>query len=475
MLLGIAGSVLAILAFFVPYLEFDENFAREIALLDPSIKPTMSVYDMFSNGTGKVASVAGTLILIANIVVIYYKPQVWLEFLALCFAALPLLFKSIMNEGILEYAKSGLGQGFTVIALILLSVSLIIDWCLFIRNMKKPRTVLLSGLIILAIYVLLCFTPVVALVTGTLLPFSILILITAGLGSIFRKTPSEGSINEDSLDNETDITNDESPEEQSGNTDRKKWITWGAIVALCISVVSLIFVFRSSHSSSEETERWVVCDDGAVMFESYDGYMGIDTVTTLGSNNYFEVERFTPDGIWAYGYHHDPYEKKKFRGYVAKDKLITHAEYLAKVQDFIGDHSDVESETQDQPAPVSEENENVTVSSEEISDNNGPMEPEGDEYTHSYQGTINDKYGIEMTLTSDGRAYYTGEYFYTKNKTPIQLRGQLVDDRERLVLGEYVGMKQTGKFDGILSGKKYSGTWTSADGETSYPFSVTLK
>ena len=102
-------------------------------------------------------------------------------------------------------------------------------------------------------------------------------------------------------------------------------------------------------------------------------------------------------------------------------------------------------------------------------------EPEGDEYTHIYTGTINGKYAIEMTLTTDGGAYYNGEHFYIKNKTPIQLRGQLTDDYEHLVLEEYVGMDMTGKFEGTLSPKRYYGTWTSADGKTSYPFEITAK
>lgn len=102
-------------------------------------------------------------------------------------------------------------------------------------------------------------------------------------------------------------------------------------------------------------------------------------------------------------------------------------------------------------------------------------EPVSDEYTYVYSGTINGKYAIEMTLTTDGSAYYTGEYFYTKNKTPIQLRGQLTDDYEHLVLEEYVGTEMTGKFEGTLSPKRYYGTWTSADGNTTYPFEITAK
>lgn len=97
---------------------------------------------------------------------------------------------------------------------------------------------------------------------------------------------------------------------------------------------------------------------------------------------------------------------------------------------------------------------------------------EAAEYFNTYKGTINNKYEIEMTLNSDGGSYYNGEYYYTKNKQPIQLRGQLTDDDAHLVLEEYVGMDMTGKFEGTLSNRGYSGTWTSADGKRSYPFTV---
>ncbi len=118
------------------------------------------------------------------------------------------------------------------------------------------------------------------------------------------------------------------------------------------------------------------------------------------------------------------------------------------------------------------EEEVTAFEEEEIQDD---VEPTGEEYTNSYKGSINGKYAIEMTLTTDGSTYYSGEYFYTKNKQPIQLRGQLTDEHEHLVLEEYVGMNMTGKFEGTLTPNGYSGTWTRADGKASYPFSITKK
>ncbi len=130
------------------------------------------------------------------------------------------------------------------------------------------------------------------------------------------------------------------------------------------------------------------------------------------------------------------------------------------------------SEDNDEPASTYSKTEETSTAIEEAETQD---ESEGNEYTDNYKGTIDGKHAIEMTLTTDGSAYYSGEYFYTKKKQPIQLRGQLTDDYEHLVLEEYVGMNMTGKFEGTLTRNGYYGTWTSADGENSYPFSVTKK
>ena len=115
-----------------------------------------------------------------------------------------------------------------------------------------------------------------------------------------------------------------------------------------------------------------------------------------------------------------------------------------------------------EPEPVNQVvNEDVQFDEPSISDSGALI----------YKGSINGKYAIEMTLTQDGSSF-TGEYWYTKNKTPIQLRGEFTDGYEHLVLEEYNGMTMTGKFEGTLANDMYDGTWTSADGTRSYPFSV---
>lgn len=88
-----------------------------------------------------------------------------------------------------------------------------------------------------------------------------------------------------------------------------------------------------------------------------------------------------------------------------------------------------------------------------------------------YKGSIDGQYAIEMTLIADG-SEVTGEYRYIKNKTSMQLRGEFTDGYEHLVLEEYKGLTMTGKFEGTLANGVYDGTWTSADGEKSYPFTV---
>lgn len=120
---------------------------------------------------------------------------------------------------------------------------------------------------------------------------------------------------------------------------------------------------------------------------------------------------------------------------------------------------------------------NMTVEEEQFEDDDLGCYagPEEDANCHEYVGTLNGKHAIEMTLNSDGGEYYTGEYCYTNFKNPIQLRGQLTGPDGHLVLEEHVGMNMTGKFEGTLSDSGYSGTWTSADGDKSMPFKLTVK
>lgn len=153
----------------------------------------------------------------------------------------------------------------------------------------------------------------------------------------------------------------------------------------------------------------------------------------------------------------------------SKDKMPRDAEGIKDINGSIDDIQVVLT-----PA-IGRKNLSVSMAGDNVEEITTPSseEPEEDRYTHTYKGAINNRYAIEMTLTSDGETDYTGEYFYTKNKTPIQLRGMLTDGR--LVLEEYVGMNLTGKFEGTLSRNSYSGTWTSSDGKTSYPFSVYIK
>lgn len=147
----------------------------------------------------------------------------------------------------------------------------------------------------------------------------------------------------------------------------------------------------------------------------------------------------------------------------------------AEAEEYGTDDYDTEyviDEDWDEPTGI-EEAEAETYFEEEAAPENSA--DGADRYTYAMQGFINGSYAIEMTLYTDGGNYFSGEYFYTKNKTPIELRGQLTDGSEHLVLDEYVGMNNTGTFDGTFSGNTYTGTWTRADGEKSFPFSVTVK
>lgn len=94
----------------------------------------------------------------------------------------------------------------------------------------------------------------------------------------------------------------------------------------------------------------------------------------------------------------------------------------------------------------------------------------------TYSGTINQTYEIEMKIVRKGRSI-SGEYFYLKNKKPIQLQGSL-GPQGSLHLDELSDGKKTGSFDGTMLvgrdslGEKIDGTWTRAKDKKAMSFSV---
>ncbi|MBK7666665.1 MAG: hypothetical protein IPJ32_04550 [Sphingobacteriaceae bacterium] len=93
------------------------------------------------------------------------------------------------------------------------------------------------------------------------------------------------------------------------------------------------------------------------------------------------------------------------------------------------------------------------------------------DFTKTFQGTINNKYEIEMTLTKKG-SNITGAYKYTTQNSSLTLKGT-IDASGNLNLNEFNSKGSiTGFFKGKLAGSSISGTWEKPDGSKSFPFKV---
>lgn len=93
---------------------------------------------------------------------------------------------------------------------------------------------------------------------------------------------------------------------------------------------------------------------------------------------------------------------------------------------------------------------------------------------HDYQGTINNKLPIHMSIYPL-KKNMVGTYFYDKQRKEIKLAGKAGE--KNIILYEYdVAGKNTGIFKGTMNTvDKIEGTWISADGKKSYPFTLSLK
>ena len=93
---------------------------------------------------------------------------------------------------------------------------------------------------------------------------------------------------------------------------------------------------------------------------------------------------------------------------------------------------------------------------------------------YDYSGTINNKYKIQMSIFPLNNEL-VGTYYYESQKIDLELKGKA--DEKNVILYEY---DETGNNTGVFQGTmktvdSISGTWTSADGQATYPFSLTLK
>ncbi|MCC6698390.1 MAG: hypothetical protein IT365_22385, partial [Candidatus Hydrogenedentes bacterium] len=89
-----------------------------------------------------------------------------------------------------------------------------------------------------------------------------------------------------------------------------------------------------------------------------------------------------------------------------------------------------------------------------------------------YQGSINEKYGIQLNLTRSATDLM-GTYFYVTKDTDIDLSGTIAEDGT-FTMTETVDEKDTGVFKGRIQdgGRKLEGTWTGGSGGKLLPFVV---
>jgi hypothetical protein len=96
----------------------------------------------------------------------------------------------------------------------------------------------------------------------------------------------------------------------------------------------------------------------------------------------------------------------------------------------------------------------------------------------TFLGTINSKIDIQMELERNGQKI-TGSYFYQNVRDSIELEGTVDQDGSGKIK-ELTDGKQTGIFNGKLSGEEFNGavtlrfegTWSNAKGDKQMPFSL---
>ena len=90
---------------------------------------------------------------------------------------------------------------------------------------------------------------------------------------------------------------------------------------------------------------------------------------------------------------------------------------------------------------------------------------------YSFNGTINGKFSIEMNIEVDEQGSVNGEYWYTKKRIPIELRGSIKDGT--VSLEEYSEGARTGIFSGSFTTPTLiTGTWAAPDGSKTFPFTL---
>lgn len=457
-IVGIIGSLLAILVYFLPYVTFTPQVALELSLLDDSIKPDMAVIDMFRNGTGAVVGWTGSILLFANIVMLCWRRQIWLEFLCVFFQIIPLFLILGAGANLFSVARHGIGYYLNIITLLILSLCLLADYISWAVHLKKPRKYCLAGLIVLCCGIglpsIFEYLSIVGLIV--LVPIGIILIISGCIGLISSKNKdSDVAIEEeevlDDVSNSTEIETIESDDEHPSFIKRKRFYIIGCVIVISLVIIGLC-IKMCNRTQAEEAYEWrTVSAETTDIFKTTDGYLGKESLITIPQGTRVEVLRYEPDSIWAFVRYTDRRDAVKCTGYVALSDLI---DPDAQIE------SNVASETE--PTVTSYE------SHEEEFENDWDYTT-----TDTFEGYIDDKYAIEMVLNRlDGNLW--GSYRYKKNDTWIRLDGER-GEGTKVILTEYVDDRCTGRFEGWYNDSDIVGEWISADEERRMPFKVELK
>ena len=119
----------------------------------------------------------------------------------------------------------------------------------------------------------------------------------------------------------------------------------------------------------------------------------------------------------------------------------------------------------------SNENQNQNSSQTAPAENQEQSIPKLGDFMKSYDGALDSKHGVNMTISRIGNTLY-GSYAYKSVGKAILLSGN-ADESGKVTLTEYNDKgKSTGFFEGNIVGTTLSGTWKSADGKKNMPFAL---
>ncbi len=96
--------------------------------------------------------------------------------------------------------------------------------------------------------------------------------------------------------------------------------------------------------------------------------------------------------------------------------------------------------------------------------------PETENFIKVFSGTIDNKYDILLKIEKNGDSL-DGEYYYTKYRLPIPLKGTIKDNH--VVLSEFdKNGNATGTFNGQMNGSVIEGNWSKPNGQKRMIFTI---